>query len=144
MLLFDCFDEFYDTVASQDESTDSFGWKRVPINFWTSHSKKRKINFPVDDSREKDSDDRREEDGTGRSTRRVAASDHHEEDFYIGAKCIIFLNYSYSLPCIILLTSMLTGRFAAALSHLESYGLVKLSPNGAQINRLIFAWDVTK
>jgi hypothetical protein len=39
--------------------------------------------------------------------------------------------------------SRLSGRFAAAISHLEILGILRLSANSTQIQRLVYAWDVT-
>jgi hypothetical protein len=90
MLVFDCFDMFFESVAAYDYNDEKHGWRQISKGFWTSQVKKRKSTDSTEDFGDKVSDDGKVGDAVG--LRQKRSSSNPDEDFYTGVKCKIMLN----------------------------------------------------
>ena len=141
MALYDCYDQFFEEIYPEDNKSrnlkpDKTGlkWKNIDPEFWGNAMKKKRKNLsdPSDpeSSRETGNKIMRSSSSISSSSRSKLNGgnnlnkDQNDgtftiDDTYPGVKC----------------------RFSAAIDILEKYGLIKISSNGTQIQRLVFAWD---
>ena len=94
MLVFDCFDLFFENVAAYDYNDENDGWKQTSRGFWTSHANKRKGFDSTEESKEKVADDSKDDDDVDNAVDipRKRFTSNPDEDFYTGVKCKITLN----------------------------------------------------
>lgn len=94
MLVFDCFDKFFESVAAYDYSDEKDGWKQSSRGFWTSHVKRRKSSDSAEDFEEKGADDSKVADAF--DLRRKRSTSNPDDDFYTGVKCKILHSFVYN------------------------------------------------